>query len=134
MCLLLVFLLTCVSKIVGSWKNIEKYPNLIDPRLTIIITTIHLFSLKFSDRQNYIDELYTFDATLYRSLMELKSYAATNGNDVKDLCLTFSLDRPVQEEEDNGSQEERRGLVVCYVSHTHPMWKFLFCASFSKSK
>eukprot|EP01084_Bolivina_argentea_P119885 212537_1 len=69
-----------------------------------------LFSFPFLnsllDRQNYIDELYTLDASLYHSLMGLKSYAATDGNDVKDLYLTFSVDRPVQEEV-NGNQEER---------------------------
>ncbi len=54
--------------------------------------------------------------------MGLKSYAATDGNDVKDLYLTFSVDRPVQEEV-NGNQEER-GLVAC-VSHTLN-WKFCF--------
>ncbi len=56
--------------------------------------------------------------------MGLKSYAATDGNDVKDLSLTFSVDRPAQEE-DNGNQEEKRGLVVC-VQHAHRIGFFCF--------
>ncbi len=70
-----------------------------------------LFSFPFLNsllyRQNYISELYTLDASIYRSLMGLKVYAA-DGNDVKDLCLSFSVDRPVQEE-DTGNNQGKGG-------------------------
>ncbi len=47
--------------------------------------------------------------------MELKSYAAADGNNVRDLCLTFSVDRPMIQEEEHYSenQEVKQGLVLC---------------------
>ncbi|KAG5182272.1 hypothetical protein JKP88DRAFT_199505 [Tribonema minus] len=41
-------------------------------------------------RDNIIDDLFTLDPALYRSLVQLKALAATPGQDVADLALTFS--------------------------------------------